>query len=274
MILSYRIIPELIVSLGLFFMVSCTDSSSNPGTPDQPPPVPSVQSMAIDLSLFDAEQSNSDAGENFQEAAASIKSMQAIMSRSINLSVDLLANADTSEAAELSEGKWEWTIENDQPQGSLKSSVRLVAEQQGEDKIKWNVFLSSPVMQSNDQLFISGTTNNEVTEGIWTYHSFGRAGQPGGQEIAELDWEIENNENKDVSMELSILAGSNFSGSGMDYHTNGPVRTIELDNEYDEGETTIEYDAETRAGFIISPDYNDGEKACWNSDLKNEACSE
>ncbi|PAU93059.1 hypothetical protein CK503_14160 [Aliifodinibius salipaludis] len=268
-----KMIPQLILSIGLIFMTSCNDSTSNIAEQDTVPEVPPANSMAMDLSIFDSSGSNSgttDNQENYQEAAQTISDIQAMMNRNINPSLDLLKQADTTEAEQLNSTKWEWKFTNDEQEGRLIYEVRLVAERESNDEVKWDIFLSSSVLQ-NEKHFISGTSNKEVTEGVWTYHGFGRAGQP-SQELAELDWQM--TQNQDIEVEFTIVADNSFSGSKVNYNTEGSTRVIKLNNVNSEGVVTIEFNKDTNAGYIKSPDYNNGEKACWDSDFNNIDCSE
>ena len=282
MIRANRFIPALIASVGLIFMASCSNSSPTSTKESQTPQPPSAKTMAMDFSIFTTQQPDSNAAgdrNNYEQAAESIDQIQAVMNRNINLALDAFASADTADAEEIEEGKWQWKFSNDvgDQERRLNYGFRLVAQQQSDSKLKWDLFLSSPALpntspvENNEKLFISGNSNKEVTEGEWTYYSFGSINQP-QQKMAKLDWEIDGNE--DVDIELELIAGNNFSGSVMDYQTKGPVRTIELDVSGDDQETTIEFNTETHAGFIISPDYNNGQKACWGPDFEDIACPE
>src|SRR5699024_11268670 len=52
-----RMIPELVLSIGLIFMVSCSDSSTNPTQQGNTPEFPPAKSMAMDFSIFASGQS-------------------------------------------------------------------------------------------------------------------------------------------------------------------------------------------------------------------------
>lgn len=275
MILTKKMIPQLILSVGLIFAISCNDSTSGVSEQDSVPEVPPANSMAMDLSIFSLSDSDSETTgnkEHYEEAAQTISDIHSMMDRSVNPSLDLLKQADTTEAEELSSTKWQWKFSNDEDEeeGRVIYEIRLVAERESDNALKWDVFLSSPVLEE-EKLYISGTSNREVTEGVWTYHGFGRAGQP-SQELAELDWQTTENEN--IEMGLTILAGNSYSDSEVNYHTEGPVRIINIDNANNDGTVTIQFNKDTNTGFIQAPDYNNGEKACWDSNFNNIDCSE
>src|SRR5699024_5313108 len=243
------------------------------------PEFPPAKSMAMDFSIFASGQSDSSAAgnhDNYEAAASSISTVQTMMSRNVNLTLDLLEQADTAKAEEIGDTKWQWQFTNEENEEQVGRAIirkfRLVAERQSDDQLQWDLFLSSPVLQSNgEKHYLSGTSNNAVTEGIWTYYGFGRAGQT-SQAWATLDWEMDNDKN--VEIELEILANSSFSGSKIDYSTEGPVRIIVLNNSTEDADVTIKFNSETKAGFIKSPNYNNGNKACWNGDFENVDCSE
>ena len=270
-----RILPLFTLTFVLIFIFSCSDSSSIDPNPESVPQVPSVKSMEVDLSIFASDQPDSNATENqanYEAAASSISNIRAVINRNINLALNLFEQADTAQAEKVSEGKWQWKFTSKQGDGDVKLNykVRLVALQQANEELKWDFYLTSPVQPGGEMHYITGLSNNAVTKGTWTYHSFGRAGQP-SHEMAELDWKID--ESKNLNMQLQLLADNNFKDSQMNYQTDGAVRRIVLAPS-EAGETTIEFNAETNAGFIITPEYNNGEKACWNSNFENTACPE
>ena len=274
MIFTKRMIPEFILSISLMFMVSCSDSPPNSTQQDTTPQLPPAKSMAMDLSIFSSDQPDSTKGgkhENYEEAATTISNVQSMMERNINLSLDLFEQADTAEAEELGNDKWQWKFTNDEQEGRLIYEVRLVAEQQSDNQFQWDVFLSSPVLQNDERHYISGTSNSTVTEGVWTYRSASRSGQP-SQELAELDWQRVGDE--DIRIGLTILAENGFSGSRLNYHTEGAIRMIELDSSENNGVITIAFNKDTNAGYIESSDYNNGERACWDANFENISCSE
>lgn len=257
-------------------MVSCSDSSTNSGKLDQPPQVPSGKTMMVDMSIFTSERPDSNSAldrENYERAAESIDQIQTIMKRNVMLSINLFENADTSDAEEIDEGQWQWTYDakaggGDKP--SLNYEIRLVASQAENDQLEWKLFLSSPALPSGNQELrvLEGISNREVTQGTWTYF-MARPEQP-EREVAELEWEID--EDNDIDMGLKLHVG-NLSGSAMNYETEGAIRTIKL-NPDDSQETTIEFNTDTHEGFIEAPDYNSGEKACWDSNFEDASCGE
>ncbi|HLR26784.1 MAG TPA: hypothetical protein VK112_13030, partial [Fodinibius sp.] len=181
---------------------------------------------------------------------------------------------DTAKAEEISDTKWQWQFTNEENEEQVGRAIirkfRLVAEQKSDNQLQWDLFLSSPVLQGDgEKHYLSGISNNAVTEGLWKYYSFGRAGQT-SQAWATLDWEMDN---QDVEMNLEILANNSYNGSKIDYSTEGPVRIIELDNSAEDADVMIKFNSETKVGFVKSPNYKNGDKACWNGDFENVDCS-
>ena len=86
-----------------------------------------------------------------------------------------------------------------------------------------------------------------------------------------MEWNIDGEE-KSLTLEVTSDRNSNL-GDTIEYNFDGTVKTA-VYTDVSSGDTiTVEFNTETRVGFFISPDYNNGEKACWDEDLNNVSCS-
>lgn len=83
-----------------------------------------------------------------------------------------------------------------------------------------------------------------------------------------------NGEN-DVELRLEVTSDRNdHQGDYLEYTFDGTLKTaVYYDNSEDE-ETRLQLNVDSNEGFIIAPDYNNGNKACWNGEFQDVACSE
>ena len=77
----------------------------------------------------------------------------------------------------------------------------------------------------------------------------------------------------DVQLRLEVTSDRNGNqGDYIDYTYQDSLKTaIYYDNSENE-QTKIQFNVDTKAGYIISPDFNNGNKACWDENLQDVAC--
>lgn len=252
----------LIVAAGLFFS-SCnsTDSSS-----DRPPEIPPSESMAVDISEMQTagKQSTAKAAEsNFSTALVATSFAKVILQANLAIPRALLAGAE-NHSAELEDGEWVWSYESSTEGNSY--GVRLVADVESEEEVNWNFFVTNSALNMEDELFFSGTSNFDATSGTWTYYSI-----QSGEEISTVSW-ARGEDMASINLEVTSDRNDRL-GDSISYDFDGETKTVIYLDASTQETTTISFDTETKAGFIISPDYNNGEKSCWDSDLNNISCS-
>lgn len=154
---------------------------------------------------------------------------------------------------------------------SMEYQSRIVAEQIAASTVNWSVFLSSEQDDLNNHLYYSGTTTDNVQEGVWNINSLANTADE--EQAARLNWESEGEENMHLMLEILSSENGNRQDS-LDYTINGPEKKIEYYDASNDQMTITQWNIESRAGYIIAPDVNDGEEACWDEDLQDANCSE
>lgn len=270
-----RLLSGLLLSALLLF-VSCSDD--NPASPnlDTPPEVPSVHSMKMDMSIFDQQGMQADAAKATTNSHFQAAYLQAIFAKLI---VDvqlafprgLLSIADDVEPELNEDGEWVWSFSSQHGEDTF--GVKLIAQSK-DGGIYWAFTLSSSVLNMDKELFFDGITKNNGLQGTWYYYGLFNAEYESNEAATRLEWLIENENN--VSLTLTVLNNLSHGSKGdqIDYTKEGVIKTLSIYNANQDETIIISWNADTKVGYIIAPDYNNGEKACWNSSFENTPCAE
>ncbi len=242
--------------------VSCTSNNKQ-----EPPVLPSAESMKVDITEMDSVSGKSKARRaesHFNTALMSAGIAKIILDANLIIPRALIRAAHDQKAESAGNKEWEWnysTAANGQQFG-----VQLTALVESKEKVVWNFFVTNTAAGIENQLFFSGTSTRDATEGSWTYYSL-----QSGNKVSELSWEKSENSAL-VAMEVLSDRNNNL-GDSIRYTFDGTMKSV-VYTDVSEGETTtISYNVESMAGFIISPNYNGGAKSCWDENLNNTTCT-
>ena len=260
---SIKTISTLLLMMGLF--VSCNDTNST--NPDEiKPTLPPTQSMTIDLSEFDNSNGKAKSESNFNAAVFRAGVAKLIIDANLAIPKTLIGAAQNANSETVAEGEYQWRYNADN--GEDDFSVLLTAQVDSEDEVEWNFFVTTSATNPplNNFLLFSGESEFDGTEGEWRYFDAQES-----EAVSEIEWDIDN----DGSIELSFLVLSDRNGNegaSIDYEFNGTTKSLVYVDGSNGDTTTIEFNTETKAGFIISPNYNEGVKACWDETFADVAC--
>ena len=246
---------------GIF--ISCTDSNST----STAPPIPPSSSMSIDFSeIENSGNSKSAAGANFNAALFRVGIAKLILDVNVAVPQTLITAAQNKNAEEVSSGEYQWRYSASNQDKSF--SVLLTANVDDNDDVDWKFFVTTDATNPplNNALFFSGEADYDGSDGTWMYYD--GTDTP----ISSIEWDIDSA--NDIEIDFMVLSNRNGNqGSEISYDFDGSYKTVVYEDGENDEQTTIEYNVETKAGFIISPDYNDGEKSCWDENLNNISCS-
>lgn len=263
---------SVILLVGVFVITSCKDDPASLNN-DQPPQLPTAESMQMDFSTFENNQSPKENvarknGANFAQAAFRALIAKAIVN--VNLAVPkVILEAASNAEAELNENEeWEWSYSRSAANATYE--VRLIASRATGDEVTWQFFVTNSDLNIEDKLFFSGVSNSDGTQGTWTYYNL--LNSEGDEATSQIAWSVEGEDN--VELRLEVLSDRNdLAGDFIEYTFDGTIKNaIFYDASADEI-TELEWNIETKAGFIIAPDYNDGEKACWDENFDDVSCT-
>ena len=267
---TYKYAAVLI--LGVFLISSCKDSASTVNN-DEPPQLPPVESMEMDFSTYENNQGSgnsvaSQKGTNFAQAAVRAFIMKTVVDVNLFIPRLLLEAASNNEAEFNEEGGWTWTYSK-MADGETYE-VRLLATRTSDNEVSWQLFVTNSALNIDDKLFFSGTSSNDGTNGSWTYFNLQNSEQE--EAVSEIEWNVENEE--DISLRLEVVSDRNNNmGDFIEYSFDGTIKNAVYFNADEDETTELQWNVETNAGFIIAPNYNNGEQACWDENFANISCS-
>ncbi|HKK46064.1 MAG TPA: hypothetical protein VJ964_11125 [Balneolaceae bacterium] len=254
----------------LFLTVSCTDNPPTIG--DTPPELPPSSSMNMDFSGFQNNQkinnTETQSSNNFGHAVAAAIIMKAVVDANLVIPKILLTAAANSDAQLNDNDKWEWSYSKTADGNTY--SVRLVASRDGSGTITWDCYVTNSNLNLNDQLFFSGTTNSDATEGTWTYYNLQNTGSQ--EEVSQINWTVNGQDN--VNLKLQVTSDRNDNkGDYIKYTFDGTLKTATYYDASTDETTEIQINVDTHIGYFISPNYNNGMQSCWDNSFQDTACS-
>lgn len=268
----YRQIQKIgvLILLMAFVATSCSDDPSSLNS-DEPPQLPPAESMEVDFSTFENNQKVQGAaalaGENFTQAVVRAIVMKAVVDINLAIPRALLTAASESDAEFNDEGEWVWSYT--QNTGQQTYGVRLVASRENGGDVNWQFLVTNSELSIEDRLFFSGTTNADATRGTWTYYNLA---DETNEAVSEIQWEVSGEEEVDLRLDV-VSDRNNNQGDYIDYTFDGTVKNAVYYNAGDDETTELQWDVDTKAGFLIAPDFNNGEQACWDGNFDNSSCS-
>ncbi len=250
---------------------SCDDDPASVN--DEPPKLPPVQSMEADFSDFESQQEKTqpqvESSDNFQRAVSTAFLMKAAIEFNLAIPRALLTAAKNADAELNEDEQWEWSFSKSTDGKTF--GVRLVGSREGENTVNWQFFVTNSQLGLEDHLFFSGTTNSDETEGVWTYYSLQDTANK--EEVSRIEWTV--NGEDDVQLRLDVSSDRNGNkGDYIDYTFDGTLKTATYHDSSEDEETTIQINVDNEAGYIIAPEYNNGNKACWDENFQDITCNE
>ncbi len=264
----------LIASLALW---GCgdDDNPSNPGdgggSSETAPELPSTASFTFDASDVAFFDTSAKTATNFHwfNAATRVAIVWGISSLSVAIPAVLFAgvvNADP-EPTRQNDGTWVWahTTSN----GGLQSQV---IGDPGEGFVNWTFqTIANPTSESAEtRMWFYGTTSNGGESATWTFIAADREGAP---TVARVDYEETANGRTLSFTDLYNEPGADETlGDALTFTVDGDARSIDFVDGQSNDIWFIEWNESTAIGSIQVPEYNGGEKGCWDETLEDVDC--
>jgi hypothetical protein len=257
----------LLLLLVGFALSSCSDNPASLNS-DEPPALPPSESMDVDFTIFDGnQQTKTLANTNFTQAAFRALVMKAVVDLNLAIPRALLEAAAQAEAEFNDEGEWVWSYSHTSGEDSYE--VRLVASRGEGDSVSWQFFVTNSTLGVEDRLFFTGITDAGGSQGTWTYYALQ---DEENEAVSSIEWSVDSEEN--VSLRLEVISDRfNNQGDYIEYTFDGTVKNAIYYNAGEEQTTELNWNVETKAGYLIAPNYNNGEKACWDENFENVSCA-
>jgi hypothetical protein len=251
----------------------CGDTPTDPlsegsGPVSEAPELPPLESMQMDLSFFGnpGETPTSDAEGlklNFINAA--------VRAAYINVTVATIMTPPTLAFAaaihtypSYEDGTYIWIYTwVDQGQDH---QIRLLGTPMG-NYVDWKLYVTLP--GADPELWFSGQSRTDRDQGYWLFRDFTEAGDP---EVLRVDWEV----NSDIDAFLTfrnVHVGHEEEGDELRYRADGAMRSIEFADASTGEDWDIIWNEADGSGSLRVPDYNDGVRACWDTNQFDVECA-
>lgn len=273
--MKYYGILSIIFISAAFLFAGCNSSSTN--VEETPPALPPAIVMESDFTLFSENNPSADSrlGVNntdnpyshFLNASTRALLLNSAVNANLFLPASILSAAEAVEPVLNDDGQWEW---NFSVSGNSQTfSVALVGEDQNNGQTTWSVFVSNSLLNLDNELLLEGVSSSESRSGSWVVYQL--AGFGITQPYLELDWDFNSILDYTVELEFQQILDL-VPVQSIRTERNGPdKRTISRDAD-DDLRADISWNTETKAGSLVSPEYNNGDRACWDSTFQNAEC--
>lgn len=259
--------------IGIITLVSCSDNATK-STEQNPPAIPPEHSMAMELSNFNeqskVQSATTQAKNNFGQAVFRAGLLKTIVDINLAIPTAFLKAASESDARLNENEEWEWKYNTTAE--SNEYGVRLTAVRDESGSASWNFYVTNPQFNLDNKLFFSGVSDAQGTEGSWSYYSL--LDSDGKEEkVSQIAWTVESKD--DLNLRLDVVSDRNDNrGDYIDYTLEGTTKAVVHFDASENQETTLQWNTGTNAGSITAPNYNNGNKACWDGNLEDISCPE
>ncbi len=263
-------------------LAGCGDDSTEPADDvAQAPALPPAESMQFDFSFFD--QNPGPGGElNGVQAAGRIMSRDNWINAALRVAlIDVAVNlalapprlaflAALSEEPELQpDGSflWVYTWTN---QAEEAFEIRLRGRIEG-DHVAWRLAVRSldAGSEADPLVWFWGESNFANNSGFWIFHDLETREEV---EAARIDWSIPA-EDQRLAVFENIHEGHEGFGDTLSYSEEGAIVLVQFYDASEDLNAEITWDKVTRAGSLMVPGYNEGERACWDEYLDDLDCA-
>jgi hypothetical protein len=239
--------------------------------PETEPPAmlpPDVFTFQADLFEQGTASKSADA-THFTAAALRVWPVSLVIGANLIIPAAVTAAAVEAGDPALEDGVWQWASSASADSHHVQFTLSAEAE---DDHINWSMRISHTNPETGeDEEFVLYTAQTNPNTGSGTWQLFYPV-EGEVENVLNATFEVRSETDKEIT--FSAPAGDGlYAGDTVTYIHDGSERTFEW-HEAGENQTHIvTWNVDTHAGSITSPSYNGGQKACWDSQLQNTACS-
>jgi hypothetical protein len=254
-----------IAALMLLFSLSLGGCSDNEISPTQtavpePPVLPVAEQLAFDFSFFaDAPQLDKATGQydNFINAYLRTAMLDVMAHLVLAAPVSAFSAAVHTVPVVQDDSSWVWTYDWQHRDGMVRIILRGLPVG---DAVQWELSLA-PGGAGEGILWFDGSTNGDASEGHWSF-----------RDLDTEDYPISGEINWGVGYLAFVSREADNEGGRLRFIDNDPDFRIEFSDGNGGGTSFIKWNA-SGSGSLLVPDYNGGQEACWDQDLRDTVCN-
>lgn len=251
-------------------LVSC---EKNPTEANNPKPVlPPASSMSVDLGTFQSNLPKAGAiGPNFITAQLAVASINLAVLVHMSVPVITFAAAASQTPVLQDDAKWHWIYTvSDNGQQFQADLAGWIDESTKAVRWEMRITTNNGGLALNRFLWYAGMAALDNGSGEWTIYDHT---QPSASvAVVNITWKNDTATNN-ASLQFTVVKpGVPENGDTLTYSSSANTRSVVYFDNSANTTLTIAWDAVTRAGYIIAPNYKGGQKACWDAQLNNVDC--
>ena len=252
-----------VLLVALVALSACDSTAGGGGTAPTPPP---ASAFALDGD-FPEPSARVAVGAHFLNAAGRFGGVSLVVGANLVIP-SAITDAVTDVEPFVEDGTWVW--ETTARVQSADVTFRLEGTPAGRD-VDWRLRLTSvdggTGQIADDFDLYTATTSLDGKTGSWDLNYL-IDGVP--TRVLTAEYEVRAEDDREAT--FRVPEGREAGGSSVLYRVDGDARVFDWLAQPGAVRTWVQWDQETRLGFIEADDYNGGARACWNATLDDVAC--
>jgi hypothetical protein len=258
----------VILLISYLLMISCTET---PVEDEKTPPVmPSAQTMAIDLTLFNNSGTQSIAKANIPEsklnfgtAALTLSVVNITLALHLAVPVFLWGSALSQDPVLATDGKFHWIYSAETGWVTYEADLAGWVDVEN-PRVHWEMGVTQSVLHLDDFIWYDGSCNVQATEGDWRFFDYRQPDQV--VQVVRIDWEVQDETHRILEFE-NVFQGDANQGDKLGYQVDGDTARVQYFDISENVTAKIIWNLNTHAGYIQLPNYHSGTPAHWNENL-------
>jgi len=262
--------------LSIFWLAACEKNPTESKSPK--PDLPPQSSMTIDLQMFSSNAGLSKTGadqtaigKNFVAARLTVGAINLAVLAHMSVPVLTFGAALSQQPALKDDGKWHWvySVSNNagqQFQADLAGWIDVSAQVS-----RWEMRITTSGLGAalNNFLWYTGSAALKNGSGQWDIYD---SAQPNSSiKVVHIDWDHPSADKATLKFTV-VKPQVPENGDMLTYKADGNNRMVTYFDQSANSTLEISWDAATHAGYIIAPNYNNGQKSCWDNQLNDTSC--
>lgn len=265
----------LTVALGLALLgfVACDKNPAD--SKSVKPELPPQSSMAVDLNVFNSANELSPAqthvGLNFVAARLAVGAINLAVFTHMSVPVATFAAAISQQPSLKDDGKWHWVYSVADNAGHRFQADLAGWVDEAAQVSRWEMRLSTTGLGAplNNFLWYTGQAALKNDAGKWDIYD---STQPNSSvKVVHIDWDRPSATNATLKFTV-VKPQVPENGDMLTYKAENTNRSVTYFDQSANSTLQIFWDDVTHAGYLIAPNYNNGQKSCWDSQLNDMTC--
>ncbi len=268
---SFKLVSIFLIVLSLL-LVSCFEK--DPVAPTESPILPPAESMKIDVSYFQKGNLDKTAGmltkNNFFNASVRVGVINVAVVVTMSVPTAVFAAAASNQPVWDSDDlKFHWIYTLTYNQLTFKADLAGWLDTKSGEAV-WEMYITSNATNPKLDKFLwyEGRSKLDNKSGWWLIYDSQKPSER--RYLLRLDWSIKGTEN--ILTFKNVTVGNEGENDLLTYWVNAAEREITFWDNSTKQTLEIYWELTKGTGYLIAPDYNSGQKACWDESQNDVAC--